>query len=436
MASPTTSLHGRPLMDGTHPDRFTAAHDMDVHPYYRGGLSRWVWRFAMCRMTQAARWSFLPVLAMMFIAGTTLAQPFYVLLLFIAALWLIALLIALVLPIRVQVQAAHAERICAGETLPVAVTVRQVGRLGAVDLRVAPYGLPPGLAVIPQEGTPVPPLAQGESAQVTVGLCGTRRGVYALPGYRVECDFPLGLFNAYRHIPHSRALVVYPRFTRLSQLHLAQGYSPHPGGVALKARMGDSFELFGNREYQDGDDIRQIDWNATARLQAPILREYTQEYYYRVGVVLDTHVRRGARPGEVENFERAVSVCAAVSEYIARQEYLVDLFAAGPQLYHLTVGQSLVSLDEILDILACVESTPQEPFATLTPEIGALLGHITLVVCIFLEWDEARRQFVEYLEQHGVAVKVVIVRETATALPSSGMARVTKAAFHAGVEEL
>ena len=36
--------------------------------------------------------------------------------------------------------------------------------------------------------------------------------------------------------------------------------------------------------------------------------------------------------------ESAVSISAAVSDYMARQDYLVDLFAAGPNLYHLTAG--------------------------------------------------------------------------------------------------
>ena len=49
-----------------------------------------------------------------------------------------------------------------------------------------------------------------------------------------------------------------------------------------------------------------------------------------------------------ESFERAVSVAASVADFMARQEYLVDLFAAGPNLYHLTAGRSLAYLDQIL----------------------------------------------------------------------------------------
>ncbi len=47
---------------------------------------------------------------------------------------------------------------------------------------------------------------------------------------------------------------------------------------------------------------------------------------------------------------------------MARQEYLVDIFAAGPDLYHLMAGRSLAYLDQILDILASVDGSEEEPF--------------------------------------------------------------------------
>src|SRR6185437_2499814 len=65
----------------------------------------------------------------------------------------------------------------------------------------------------------------------------------------------------------------------------ARGFSllPHqPRGGALAGRHGsrlrgrglDFAEL---RRYQDGDDIRAIDWLATARLRAPQVRIYAEE---------------------------------------------------------------------------------------------------------------------------------------------------------------
>lgn len=135
----------------------------------------------------------------------------------------------------------------------------------------------------------------------------------------------------------------------------------------------------------------------------------------RVAVLLDTHIPaklpRKVAERRRESFERAVEVAAAVSDYMAREDYLVDLFAAGPNLYHLTAGRSLAYLDQILDILACVEENPAQPFDTLEPQIAELLSRISTVICVLLDWDEPRRAFVQRLQEQGVAVKVIILRD-------------------------
>jgi len=159
------------------------------------------------------------------------------------------------------------------------------------------------------------------------------------------------------------------------------------------------------------DNTRDIDWRATARLSKPIIREYREEYFLRVGIVLDTHLPLENRGRGADDFERAVSMAAAVSDYMSRQDYIVDLFAAGPNLYHLTAGRSLAYLDQILDILACVDSSRQEPFEILEPAILENLSKITTVICVFLDWNATRQAFVDRLAQSGAGVKVIIVRD-------------------------
>ena len=415
-----------------------STHDITLHPLYKGQISRWVWRLYTHRFTQAGRWFFWPTLLLTLVGMTSLDLQVFVIVPYLHVYWFSAFVIALLMPVRVSLQVRHAERICAGETLPVEIALTHQGRLPAIDLQVLPEKLPLGLGASPGTGVAAPTLRQGEQCHLRLGIFAPRRGVFALKGYRVECDFPFGLFNAYRFVPVPRPLLVYPAFTPLNRLTLPTGNRYHPGGVALRAIHGDSFELLGNREYQAGDNIRHIDWRATARLQTAILREYTQEYFLRVGVVLDTQLIAKEK-GALENFERAVSLCAAVSDYMARQDYLVDLFAAGPDLYHLTAGQSLVYLDEILDILACVESTAQEPFATLAPEISQALGKITLIICVFLDWTPARKSFIDLLSLHGVAVKILLVRDAPCTLPPDSAYQITQLTgveIDAGVEEL
>ena len=49
--------------------------------------------------------------------------------------------------------------------------------------------------------------------------------------------------------------------------------------------------------------------------------------------------------------------------------------------------------DQILDILACVESNASEPFEVIEPQIAELMNRISTVICVFLDWHVARQAF-------------------------------------------
>ncbi|HEX5323257.1 MAG TPA: DUF58 domain-containing protein [Capsulimonadaceae bacterium] len=391
---------------------FASTKDIEYHPYLRGSISRWLWRFYMYRLTRSGRWFLWLTAAFAVYGSTSLQLQVYVPFTYAFGLWFVALIAALAGAPRVRLTARHADRVSAGDTLPVDIEVSRRGRFPAAELFVLPHRLPPAIDAAEPQGVPAPPLSPGQSARVRLGLICKRRGVYDLKGYRVQTDLPYGLLRAYRVFAESQTLLVYPRFTRLARLEIPTGRRYQPGGVALASSLGDSYEFIGNREFREGDSLRNIDWRATARLSRLIVREYREEYFHRVAVILDTHVPRRDRYAQREALEQAISLCAAVSDYMAREEYIVDLFAAGPNLYHLTAGRSLAYLDQILDILACIEENPNEPFQTIEPELLEDLEQITTVICVLLDWNETRRAFVHQLRSEGAGIKVIIVRDT------------------------
>lgn len=418
---------------------FTASKDITEHPLFQGKIFPWLWRVYTQRLSPAGRWFWWTTMIFMSIGSISLDLQLYVPFVYAFALWIVAAIAAGLSRPQVSLTLRYGERVCAGETLPLELEVTQTGRRAGVNLYVLPNRLPLAIDSVPPSGVPLPMLRQGQTASIRLGLHCRRRGAYRLHGVRVETDFPLGVFIAQRLFLEDRRLLVYPRFTPLARLDIPQGRRYHLGGVALASTLGDSFEFIGNRDYREGDNVRDIDWRATARLNAPVVREWREEYFLRVGVVLDTFLVRGAGEWKRQDFERAVSVCAAVSDFMARQEYLVDLFAAGPDLYHLTAGRSLAYLDQILDILACVESSPVEPFETLQPEIAEHLSQINTIVCVFLDWNEARRAFVEHLSAEGAGVKVIIIRDappTLEPISETDITLLTRAQVDAGLEEL
>ncbi len=385
--------------------------DWSNQVWFKSAVLRWFWGFYTQRLTKSGRWFLWPTVVFTGYAAVSLQLQAYIPFCYAFGFWVVALAGAYIWRPKVRAIARCTDRIGVGEHLLVDVEIEQLGRFTGQDLYVIPHRLPMSIDADPPLGVRIPPLASGKKTRASYQLRCTRRGAYSLQGFRVESDFPIGLIRTRQIFDKKSSLIVFPKFEPLARMELPVGQSYQPGGIALASVVGESAEYIGNREFREGDPVRSIDWRATARLNKPIVREYREEYFFRVGVILDTHVPRRANANRVDSFERAVSVAASVSDFIARQEHIVDLFAAGPNLYHFTAGRSLAYLDQILELLACVEANPEEGWGVLEPAVLQSLAQITTIICVFLDWTESRRRFVDQLQQQGVGLKVIVVRD-------------------------
>lgn len=323
---------------------------------------------------------------------------------------------------RVQAVARIPARATAGETLSIEVRLKNDSRRNAYDVGAGWFGLPPGLVQQHQDEA-VSALAPGQDVVTTVGLTTMRRGLYLLPFFRIYSLFPFGFFR----IPAGRLaptrLLVRPAFHPLTSLPLPMSNRYQPGGLAPNLRVGASPEYIGNREYRAGDSPRRLDFRAWARLSRPVVREFQEEYYCRVALVLDTCNPRAAKlpPGGIPAMEAAIALTAACAEALSRGDYLIDLFAAGPELHVFRAGQHQAHLDNILDLLAGIEAMPEDPFSTVAPALSMELRQIAAVVFVLLDWDAARERLVRTAVEAGCRVKVLIVREGDTTLsPGEG----------------
>ena len=59
-------------------------------------------------------------------------------------------------------------------------------------------------------------------------------------------------------------------------------------GSYLSTRLGLGMEFDEVRAYQPGDNVRQIDWNVTARMDAPYVKTFREEKEQLIVVALDT----------------------------------------------------------------------------------------------------------------------------------------------------
>lgn len=258
-------------------------------------------------------------------------------------------------------------------------------------------------------------LARREAATLPVTLEPLRRGLYPLPKLRVFSTFPFNICRAGKAHNNKSSLLVLPDFHPVADIDVPIGTRYQPGGIALTSDVGESPEYIGNREYRQGDPIRHIDFRAWARLAQPVVREYQEEYYCRVALVLDTYVARNRwlrpRRGFAE-LEAAVSLSASVADALSRGEYIIDIFAAGPELYVFRAGRHTAHLENVLEILACVEECRTNPFDKVAPALHDELGNISTVVYVLLDWDPSREALLRAAIEAGCSTKVLLVRNS------------------------
>lgn len=141
----------------------------------------------------------------------------------------------------------------------------------------------------------------GERRTVRMRFSPFRRGRRVTAGVAVRAFGPLGLAARQRVLPVSDELVVTPPFR--SRRHLPSRLArlrELDGETTLQLR-GHGTEFDSLRDYVRGDDVRSIDWRATARRQDLVVRTWRPERDRRVVVVVDAG-RAGA--GRVDDEPR------------------------------------------------------------------------------------------------------------------------------------
>lgn len=319
---------------------------------------------------------------------------------------------------NLEVTGGFPERITAGELLTGHFLLKNKGWMPVYDVSAGCF-LPPRGWEVHKQPLMISHLPSGQTAEIPVSLTPLRRGQFQLPPVRVFTTFPFNFNrNQVGRFPGSPVLVL-PNFHPITAITLEVGNRYQPGGIALTSHIGESPEYIGNRDYQSGDSLRRIDFRSWARLARPVVKEYQEEYYCRIALVLDTFMptRRRMPPEGFPAFEAAVSLSASVADALARGEYIIDLFAAGPELHIFRAGRNTAHLENVLEILAGVNHCRTNPFDTLGPALVNELGQISTVVCVFLDWDEPRRELVRAAREAGCSTKVLIVRDRTTTLP-------------------
>lgn len=127
---------------------------------------------------------------------------------------------------------------------------------------------------------------QGVEAPFTIGV--PERGLHRFDGLYARMPAPLGLMQCQWFVAGAKACRVFPDIRTVKEYivshRMRTALAPHLRTAPIRG-IGSEFESL--RDFVQGDDIRRIDWRATARANKLISREYEIEQERNIVVIID-----------------------------------------------------------------------------------------------------------------------------------------------------
>ncbi|WP_243224876.1 DUF58 domain-containing protein [Microbacterium sp. CIAB417] len=161
-------------------------------------------------------------------------------------------------------------------------------------------------------------IPSGERRRVEIPLHPRRRGELVSEFVMIRSVGPLGLAGRQARHDVRGAVRVLPAFT--SRKHLPSRLArlkELDGNTSIQVR-GQGTEFDSLREYVRGDDVRSIDWRATARAGTTMLRTWRPERDRHVVILIDTGRTAAARVGDGTRLEASLEAALLLGALASR----------------------------------------------------------------------------------------------------------------------
>jgi len=213
---------------------------------------------------------------------------------------------------------------------------------------------PPRTLAVPAAGT----------MRETLSVVPLRRGRETSGGFVVDSIGPLGLGRRRNRVDLPWEVIVYPPLVSVRlRASVAQARRRRDAGMKAIRELGEGRLFESLREWVPGDDIRHVDWKATARRRKVITRQYEAERRQHVLLVLDLgRLMTADIAGGVARLDFVVQAALELAYAAAQHDDNVGIMTFADGVQHFVAperGRSGVR--RVLDVLAVVEPKLVEP---------------------------------------------------------------------------
>jgi uncharacterized protein (DUF58 family) len=216
-------------------------------------------------------------------------------------------------------------------------------------------------------GGPQPPrqlrLPGGKTVTEPVVVVPQRRGREAAGELFIDSLGPLGLGRRRVRFELPWEVVVYPPLVSVRLRASVAEARRRDAGMKPIRQLGEGRLFESLREWVPGDDLRHIDWKATARRGKVITRQYEAERRQQVLLVLDTgRLMTAEVAAGVARLDFAVQAALELAYAAAQHDDNVGIMTFADGVQHFVAPErGRTGVRRVLDVLAVVEAKLVEP---------------------------------------------------------------------------
>jgi uncharacterized repeat protein (TIGR01451 family) len=247
-----------------------------------------------------------------------------------------------------------AENVLTGETVKTTLEVTNKGKEKINFLEVYDR-LPAELALVEGTNHLVLSLDPGENVAFTYETLCAERGKYTIGPVYLRTRDPLG-FNFTEDTKQvTSTLYVLPFIEKLNSTDLPFKRTGQWPGLIHSSRKGEGTEFYGIRDYMSSDELRKVEWKASARLGKLMTTEHESDRSTDIVIILDARTGSDAEDSSKILLECGIRAAGSLASLLLNLGNQVSLITYGKERTWLPGGFGKRHFKNILKTLTSVE---------------------------------------------------------------------------------
>ncbi|MEE1964528.1 DUF58 domain-containing protein [Allomuricauda taeanensis] len=240
----------------------------------------------------------------------------------------------------------------------------------------------------------------------------TERGVYSFGSLNIFSVSPIGFLARKHAVGQSQEVPVYPSFLQLQKYDLlAFTNRLHEYGLKKIRRIGHTMEFEQIKDYVLGDDIRNINWKATAKRGQLMVNQYQDEKSQPIYSVIDKGRVMKMPFNGLSLLDYAINATLVISNIALKKQDKAGMFSFSDKIENRVVAERRSSqMNLILETLYNLETNfIESDFSRLYVDVKRNLNQRSLLLLYtnFETMDALHRQLpylVAMAKQHLLVV--------------------------------